>query len=291
MNLVFHSGAHFTEEDRLMTCLLHNRQAFQAKGVSVPDPERYRKPLRQTLTAMSRGEAEEEARGALFDTIFQADPSDRVLLSNAHLFGVPRAALRKGLLYPNAPQRMAHLVGLFPGHDLELFMAIRNPATFLPLCFERSSRDTLSDFLDGIDSRALRWSDTLLRIREAAPEVPITVWCNEDAPLVWARVLRDMAGLDHRAPVEGSYDLLCDIMSEEGAARFTGYIREKPELSENQVRRVMTAFLEKYALDEAVDEIIDVAGWGPELVFEMTEIYDEDVFTIGRIPGVRVISP
>ncbi len=291
MQLVFHSGAHFSEEERLMKCLLRNKEAFQAKGVSVPGPGKYRKLLRQTLGAMSKGELALDAEEVLFDAILDAEQTDRVLLSNAHFFGAPRAALRKGFLYPNAPERMASLVRLFPGHDLELFMAIRNPATYLPLCFEQSPRETLPDFMDGVDPRALRWSDTFLRIRQAAPEVPITVWCNEDAPLVWAQVVREMAGLEHGEPVVGGYDLLCDIMSKDGASRFAKYIEIKSDLSEIQIRRVMTAFLEKFAVDEAVDEVIDLPGWSAELVSELTEIYDEDVFDIERIPGVQLISP
>ena len=121
--------------------------------------------------------------------------------------------------------------------------------------------------------------------------MPITVWCNEDAPLVWAQVVREMAGLEHGEPVVGGYDLLCDIMSEDGASRFAKYIEVKSDLSEIQIRRVMTAFLEKFAVDEAVDEVIDLPGWSAELVSELTEIYDEDVFDIERIPGVQLISP
>lgn len=274
-----------------MKCLLRNKEAFQTRGVSVPGPGRYRKLLRQTLGAMSNGELLDGAEDVLNDAILDAERADRVLLSNAHFFGVPRAALRKGLLYPNAAERMIHLTRLFPHHEIELFFAIRNPATYLPLCFEQSPRETLVHFMDGVDPRALRWSDTFLRIREAVPQVPITVWCNEDAPLVWAQVVREMAGLEHGDPVVGSYDLLGDIMSKEGTERFVDYMKSKPDMSEIQARRVMVAFLEKFARDDAIDEVIDLPGWTADLVEELTEIYDDDVLCVERIPGVQLISP
>lgn len=291
MQLVIHAGAHFSEEERLMKCLLRNKEALQARGVSVPGPGRYRKLLRRALGAMADGTLADIAQEVLVDAILDGENPDRVLLSNAHFFGAPRAALRKGLLYPNAPIRLQHLMQLFPDHKLELFMAIRNPATFLPLCFEKSPRETMADFMDGVDPRALRWTDTFLRIREAVPQVPITVWCNEDAPLVWAQVVREISGLEHGDHVIGSFDLLADIMSREGMARFVSYLKGKPEMTEIQLRRVMVAFLDKFAIDDAIEEEIDLPGWTEALVSELTGIYDEDVLEVARIPGVELISP
>lgn len=291
MQLVFHTGAHFTEEERLMKCLLRNKERFRERGVSVPGPGKYRKLLRETMGAMAQSAVAADAREVLLDAILDDENADRVLLSNAHFFGAPRAAVRKGLLYPNAAQRMAHLVEIFGNDDLELFMAVRNPATFLPICFKKSPREDMPDFMGGVDPRAVRWSDTFRRIREAAPEVPITVWCNEDAPLLWSQIIREIGGLEHGEMVIGGFDLFGDIMSKEGMARFVAYLKSKSTMTEIQIRRVMVAFLEKFAIEEKVEEEIDMPGWTEELVHELTEIYDEDVFAIERIPGVQLISP
>ena len=61
---------------------------------------------------------------------------------------------------------------------------------------------------------------------------------------------------------------------------------EHPVMSEMQKRRVMAAFLDKFALDEALEEEIDIPGWTADLVDEITELYEEDVFEMQRIPGV-----
>ena len=291
MQLVFHTGAHFTEEERLMKCLLRNKERFRERGVSVPGPGKYRKLLRETMGPMVQSAVAADAREVLLDAILDDENADRVLLSNAHFFGAPRAAVRKGLLYPNAAQRMAHLVEIFGNDDLELFMAVRNPATFLPICFKKSPREDMPDFMGGVDPRAVRWSDTFRLIREAAPEVPITVWCNEDAPLLWSQIIREIGGLEHGEMVIGGFDLFGDIMSKEGMARFVAYLKSKSAMTEIQIRRVMVAFLEKFAIEEKVEEEIDMPGWTEELVHELTEIYDEDVFAIERIPGVQLISP
>ena len=121
--------------------------------------------------------------------------------------------------------------------------------------------------------------------------MPVTVWCNEDTPLIWAEIIREMAGLDHGERIQGGFDLLREIMSPEGMKRFRAYLHDHPVMSEMQKRRVMAAFLDKFALDEVLEEEIDIPGWTAELVDEITELYEEDVFQLQRIPGVHLISP
>lgn len=291
MQLVFHTGSHFSEEERLIKCLLRNKDRLRARGVAVPGPARYRKILRQSLAAMSKAEPATNAREVLLDAFLDQESADRVLLSNAHIFGAPRAAVRGGLFYPFAPERVSHLADVFCTDDIEIFMAVRNPATFVPKCFEKSPHDTLADFLKGTDPLSLRWSATVERMRAAAPEVPITLWCNEDAPLLWSQIIREMAGLDHGDHVIGGFDLVGEIMSESGRVRFEDYMASKPMLNEIQTRRVMSAFLDKFACEDALEEQINMPGWTHDLIDALTEDYEEDVHRIARIPGVQVIAP
>ena len=54
MQIVLHAGVHNTDEDRLLKCLLKNRDKLREDGVCVPGPSRYRRLLRDTLQAMER---------------------------------------------------------------------------------------------------------------------------------------------------------------------------------------------------------------------------------------------
>ena len=62
-------------------------------------------------------------------------------------------------------------------------------------------------------------------------------------------------------------------------------------MSEAQKRRVITAFLDKYALEEEIEEELDMPGWTEELVERMTALYDADVEIIRAMPGVTFITP
>ena len=58
-----------------------------------------------------------------------------------------------------------------------------------------------------------------------------------------------------------------------------------------QKRRVIAAFLDKFAREDMIVEELDLPGWTDAMVNELTEIYDDDVFEISRIPGVNFIAP
>jgi hypothetical protein len=291
MQVILHTGAHYTDDDRLMKCLLRNKGDFAKRGISVPGPGKYRKLLKDTFNALKEAPASPDARDILVDAMLDDEKADRLILSNTHFFGAPRSAVRQGVIYPMAPERIANMSQLFPFDQVEMFMAIRNPASFLPSVFDNSPQDQFADFLGGVDPREIRWSETLARIREAAPDVPITVWCNEDTPLIWAQIIRDLAGLEHGEKIVGGFDLLADIMTREGMKRFRAYLKTHAVMTEMQKRRVISAFLDKFAIEEEIEEELDLPGWTEQMVDEMTDIYDEDLIQIQRLPGVQVISP
>ncbi len=289
MKLVLHTGVHFTEEDRLLKCLLRNADDFSARGVSVPGPSKYRGILRDTLNAMVSTPATEGARDVLVDAILDDENATRVILSDPNFFRTPKTAVQQGMLYPAAPVRMMRMKQIFAADDVEIFMGIRNPATLLPVFHNKSSAPEEGAFWGGRDPREVRWSETIALLREAVPEVPLTVWCNEDTPLIWAHVIRQMAGLPDDHKIIGGFDLLGAIMSAEGMKRFRAYLKDHPAMTEHQKRRAIAAFLDKYALEEEIEEELDMPGWTDEFVEEMTELYDKDVAAIAALPGVRVL--
>ena len=291
MQLVFHAGVHFTQAARLMGCLEANSDLLHARDVHVPKQAAYRQRFRELFGDMGASAALEHQAAAVLAAIMGEAQATRILLSNTHFFGVPRAALRRGVLYPKAAERMGYLSRLFHGHDVRLCLAIKNPALYLPECYEQSPYDTADGFMDDVDPRAIRWSETLAAIREAAPQVPITVWCNEDAPLIWPRIIREIAGLPPGTPVAGAFDLATAIMTDEGQHRFLSHIDDHPDLSEAQQMQVMIEHLEQFAREEAVEETISFGDWTADTIDELTALYDEDVAAIARIPGVEVIAP
>lgn len=291
MQVILHAGAHCTDDDRLLKCLLKNKDAFRKEGIGVPGPSRYRRLLRDTLNALNKAAPEPDAREVVLDAILEEDDIDRLILSNDNFFGVPKLAYAGGRLYPQAEQKLQALGKLFPDDDIELYFAIRDPATFLPALFAQTPFDDFTAFLGGADPRVTRWSELVARMRDALPGLTLTLWCNEDTPLIWAEIVREVAGLLPNAPIEGGFDLLSEIMSKEGMMRFRAYLKSHEGMTEIQTRRVIAAFLDKFGLEDALEEEIDLPGWTDDLVASLTEAYEEDVYTIQRMPGVQLITP
>ena len=280
-----------TDEDRLLTCLIMNRALLSGHGTEVPNPGTYRKLIRVLLRTAAKTAVSEDARDVVMNSIASEDEPDRLILSGPSFFGTPKMAAGGGTLYSSAEARLGYFRQIFPHDQLELFLAIRNLATFLPATFETTNFTSMGEFLHGTDPADMRWSDLVTRLRTAYPDLPITIWCNEDTPLIWAQILREMAGLDPLVALEGEFALLDEIMTEPGLQRFRAYVASHPGMTEIQKRRVIAAFLDKFADDTAIEEELDVPGWTEELVDHLTELYDEDVFAIQRIPGVNLIAP
>ena len=291
MQVVFHVGLHRTDEDRVLKCLLKNRGDFTEDGAVVPPPGRYRKLIAQTLPALANAEPAPDAREILLDAILDGEKADRLLLSNQNFFCLPRYAASNGVFYHKAAARVDQLKRLFKDDQIELFFALRDPASFLPALFDKVPVDDFTELTSGTDPRDLRWSEMVARLRAAHPDVPLTIWCNEDSPLIWSQIIREMAGIEPGRKIKGGFDLLGEIMSQEGMQRFRAYLKEHPVMTEIQKRRVMVAFLDKFAREDMIEEELDLPGWTEDLVEDLTEAYDDDVFEISRMPGVNFITP
>jgi len=291
MQIVLHAGAHFTDEGKLLGSLSQNRDLLAQNGIALPPQSTYRRQIRDTLGQMNNATMAADYKGAIMGGMIGDAKPDRMILSNDNFFGVPRRAIRDNCLFPTAGDRLRGVSSLFYGEDLEIFMAIRNPATFVPALVAASPNHPIEEVTDNCDPLALRWSELILRIRDAVPHIPVTVWCNEDTPIIWEEIMRDMAGLDPATPVAGGTDLLRSIMSDEGMARLEAFLADHPGVTEIQKRRIYAAFLDKFAIEDEIEEELDLPGWTVPMVDHMTQAYDEDVYRIERIPGVTVLTP
>jgi hypothetical protein len=174
---------------------------------------------------------------------------------------------------------------------LEIFIALRNPATFLPQVFQQSKAATLETYLKGFYPTHIKWSDVIRRIRFTVPDAELTVWCNEDTPLIWAELIRKIGGVDNYTRITGGVDLLSAIMSPEGMKRFLTYMKEHPPQTEEQKRRIISAFLSKYAIDDEIEEEIDIPGLDDHMLENLTEIYEQDLDVIAQMDDVHFIEP
>ena len=290
MRIVYHLGAHFTDDERLLRCLLKNRDVLGQNEVVVPGPNRYRRLLRETATKLRGQAASVDEQALILDQIMEEDHANRLILSWESFLSLPNYVMSTKL-YPAAGERVRAFCQIFPDIEAEFHLAIRNPASFLPQLYERLKPESYRDFLNGADPFDIYWSEVIERIVDANPGVPLTVWCDEDTPLVWPEVLRAVAGLPEAAQLAGEDDLVASLMSGEGLARMHAYLQSHPPQNATQRRRIVSAFLDKFALPERLEQDLEMPGWTPEMVAEMTTLYDEDVGRIAAMPEITFLRP
>ena len=292
MQIVFHIGAHVTDEGALLRSLLRNRDRLAESGVMIPGPSRYRKILRDVMTTLRGQPANPESREVMLEALVENDAAERILLFNDSFICIPSRAVENGQLYARAA-KAAWLRNIFPDDDVEFCLGIRDPATFLPSLYDSlgEGRPDFSEFLDGADPRTLRWSDYIARLRAAVPDCPITVWCNEDTPVIWSEIMREMAGLAPGAELEGELDIVMGLIHRRGRTRLRAFLEKRPPETEAGRRRAIAAYLDKYFVEDRVEEEIDIPGWTDALIEDISAAYDDDVADIAHMPGVTLIQP
>jgi hypothetical protein len=259
------------------------------EGIVVPSPTRYRKLLRDTAVQLKGATANIETQALVLEEIMDEDVAERLILSWDSFLSFPQWVLR-GTMYAFAGERIRAFTQIFPQIEAEFHLAIRNPATFLPALYDKQKGKSHDEFLENTDPMTLRWSDVITQIVTQNPGVPLVIWADEDTPLIWPEVLQAVSGHADGTRLEDTDELLAGIMSPDGLVRMRNYLATHPPQSILQRRRIVSAFLDKFALPDRVEMEFEMPGWTPDMVAAMSEAYREDIERIKAIEGISFIS-
>ena len=106
-------------------------------------------------------------------------------------------------------------------------------------------------------------------------------------------VLQAVAGYAPDTMIEDEDDLLNQLMPAEGIKRMRAYIETHPVTSVAMRRRIVSAFLDKFAMKDkrSTSRSRCRAGQEATIDFTLTQIYEQDVERIATTPGVTFIAP
>jgi hypothetical protein len=127
-------------------------------------------------------------------------------------------------------------------------------------------------------------------VRTLNPEANLTIWCDEDTPLIWPEVLRAVSGHAPGTVQEDKDDLLVEIMSPEGLDRMRAYLAGNPPASISHRRRILSAFFDKFAMTDKVEMELDLPDWDEAMVEEITERDREDIARLRGMSDVTFID-
>ncbi|PCH75064.1 MAG: hypothetical protein COC12_02180 [Rhodobacteraceae bacterium] len=288
--IVYHIGAPFTDNDQMIWSLRKDINLLVDKGILLRRPKAFRPLISQLMDRLDGAEASTEDQQALLESIVKDLEISRLILSDASYMGDPGEMLKGGGFFADVGPNVRSLRQLFPDVPGEIFLCIRNPALLVPEAFNALKDKDYERFSNGADLLSLRWSDVIDRLQRANPDCPITVWCNEDTPIIWPGILGKVTGIEDATRFAGELDIICSIMTEDGGARLKAYLDARPQFTEKQRRSIRTIFLEKFVLEDAIEEEIDLPGLTEAMADQISEAYEDDVSVIAQMPGVTFLS-
>lgn len=290
MQIAFHIGANCTEEDRLLKSILKNADALLQQGIAVPGPGKYRKLLRETIQQLDGASPRPDTRDILIDAIVSDDRIRRIVLSNDNFIAIPRRIFDHAMFYPQIDSKVRTFQRVFREDELSFFLGIRNPASFLQDAARRTDMTSLSAFLGMTRLEDVSWADVVARIKRAAPQAQLFVWCHEDTPLIWEQLIRAQSGIAPETPIAGGYDLLAQVLTESGFAAAKAALDAKG-LGIDARQDIIADALEAHLRPDMADVQIDLPGLDAATVDALTAAYEADVDRIATTEGVTFIEP
>ena len=285
--LVFLVGAHKTASSHLQQSLLDAAPALTARGVAILPPKLIRADLTPVSALVRDGISPEigQGAGAAFLSLHGGTAPTVVLMDENILGSTDRKMLmRKTRLYPWAHHRLGRIITLFPGHEIEIGLAIRSPATFLPSCWSESLHhgpfEPFRRFTKGVDPLALRWSALAQRLHQAAPHARIIAWRYEDYPQVFPQVTTRLLGPDAGAQVTPVDRIMRPGLSAE-AAHWLGQ-QEAPD------KDTVLAARKRFPKTETTPGL---DPWTAADHAAMAASYADDTAALATCPHVELVTP
>ena len=291
MDIAFYIGASCTDDEMLFGILRRQAETLAEGGICVPDPSSYRKLIRDALVSVQRGAALPEAGEIILDAITHGDHPRRLVLGNPNFLAIPSRIFAEGAFYGQAALKIAALAKLFPDNQISLYMGIRSGVGHLNEAFRRSDTQSLSQFMNSVHPLDISWFDLVQRIRRAAPQMELTVWCNEDVPVISPHILMSLADEWQNTFFARSLIPLSDLLDTEGVAAAQAVLLEENSPSIAKDEQIRLAALETFGKYGALTDTITLPEVSPKIINEMQDIYEEDCAAIAALEDVTFLRP
>lgn len=288
IKIALHIGANLTDEDRLLKTALKNISVLHAQSIAVPGPGRYRKYLRRAAARASQMVPDADTRATFIDQFLDDAQANKVLLSSHNLIAPWHQVFHREAFYADTEAHLTGMDRIFEPDEIEFFLELRNPATLIPDCFAQQAEYDYDGFMRGQNPLDARWSDVVAQITDNLPDAPLTVWCNEESPIIWADIIRAYTGLDGLKKVEGEWDPLYPLLTEEGQALLTDTLAA---MTPDDKHGALAEILQKHGVPSATEQEIDLPIWSQDTVDRITDAYYRDVDLIAQLPRVRFLMP
>ncbi|MBT9384596.1 hypothetical protein KM176_12060 [Pseudooceanicola sp. CBS1P-1] len=189
MDVILHIGAHRTATTSFQSYLRTLRGPLEARGIAVWDPRRTRNGVLTGVQPVPGPVPPQKqfdhARGriALNLEALRRKGRDQLLVSDENMLGAPRAALRAGMLYPDAGARIARHLEAFGGEVSRLVLSVRGLEAWWTSCLhyalDRGHAAPDAALLQQLAASPRSWRSVIEEIAAAAPGTELLVMPHE----------------------------------------------------------------------------------------------------------------
>ena len=197
--IALHIGVHKTATTHLQKSLMAVRPALLKAGVQYYGPAHFRNGRVSLVDRFGLG-ATPATRDATIEIADLARNRDKVVFSEENFIGGMYAGKAKVEmpLYPKAAERVARLAGMIAPDGLDVFVSVRNPATYLTSVF---CQILLGGRYPNVETFKARnpvadvdWTEFIARLRAAPGVGRLIVWRQEDYASVFNQIKQLMLG-------------------------------------------------------------------------------------------------
>ncbi|MFQ6553488.1 hypothetical protein AAD018_014215 [Aestuariibius insulae] len=196
LTVALHAGAHKTATTHLQRTMADNMALINEAGISFRGPNAFRTPGATLRHMFEIGlKMEEPIPGgpqAMLKNL--ADGRDRLIISEENFLGSlnpPDGPFRR-LLYPDGPGRLESLAKRISPCPLDLFFAVRDPATFMQSAYSQvlssGRKVSLQDYVNDVPPKKISWFRLVRRLVEKNAARRIWIWRYEDYPKIQEQI-------------------------------------------------------------------------------------------------------
>ncbi|SDE55965.1 hypothetical protein SAMN05421538_1087 [Paracoccus isoporae] len=202
MTLRIHLGAHKTATTELQHAFRRVRGKLIAGGLGYLGPRSLRSEALPLYTALHAGD---DAAQSIAKTELNAwlARHDHHLISEENIIGTTYRAAMFGegnILYPGAKDAVDALLALLGHPEVELFLAVRDPARFVSSAYGQQLRMgvaiDIDRYVSGLSVEELAWTELAQRLLSCEGVTRLVCWQYEYYVALRPQVIREMVGPD-----------------------------------------------------------------------------------------------
>ncbi|WP_208349676.1 hypothetical protein [Pseudaestuariivita rosea] len=288
LRLSFHLGGHKTATTHFQASLFKNRAHLRDAGVQYYPPRKLRGPGRNFDHRFGR----KRPPGTDPQQILQqmAKGQGQIIFSDENLLG--RVHNRKApdvtLFYPRATAELKKFVRACPGHQIELFIAIRNTGDFYRslYCQQLVSGRHISfeNFIAQTHHKSARWFRVMTRFSKMPEVSRIFVWRYEDYPATVKTILSHMISPDLAEKVTLIGNRKNDSLSAEAIFQLFDHVARGLPMTRADAEKLRRQYPQS-------EEYPTFEPWTAAEQADSLRRYDKDIDRIAQMDKVTLITP